>query len=99
MIVLRQPFAITLYAYLMLRDRDRIADIKTRSRDVYRGVLTAMAMNDPKRLERERAEVRADMRSAPDPAAQRQSVTDRRAAGLALATLIERSGVLDDRRN
>ena len=97
--MLRQPFAFTLYAYQQLQERDRIADLKRRDRDVERGVLTAMAFNDPKQLDRQRADVHADMRLAGARPARLSRVQELRAAGLALADRIERDGVLTDARN
>jgi hypothetical protein len=97
--VLRQPFALTLYAHQQLMERDRIADLKRREADVHRGVLTAMAFNDPPRLDEARRDVHADMRSPAGRAARRSRIAELRDAGLALAERIERDGILNDARN
>lgn len=93
--VLRQPFALTLYAFLQLKDRDRVADLRQRDRDVRLGVYMAHAMNDPKRLEEERANVLAEMRSPPTAIAQASALERARETGRALAARIEAGKVLD----
>jgi hypothetical protein len=97
--VLRQPFAFTLYAYQQLKERDRIADLRRRDQDIYRGVLTAMAFNDPKQLDQQKSDVQADMRMDAGRAVRLSRIEELRTVGLALAERIERTGVLDDGRN
>lgn len=94
--MLDQPWALTLYSYLQIVERDRISRLKKRDDDVTFAILMAMAMNDPKRLDQERSDVRADMRAEPRRVAAIARVDSIRAAGIALAERIERTGVLDD---
>lgn len=94
--MLLQPFALTLYAWLQLQDRDRIQRLRDRERDIYRGELAAMAMNEPKRLGDERGEVVADMRRANTPAARRSENAELIAIGEALAARIEAGRVLEN---
>lgn len=98
MAVLLQPFALTLYAWLQLQERDRIQALRDRERDIYRGELAAMAMNEPKRLGDERSDVVAEMR-APAVVSQRRKANDElRAAGEALIARLEAGRVLEDGR-
>lgn len=96
MSVLNQPHALTVFAYECLRDRDRVDELLTRERDIYRGVLTAMATNDPKQLDRERSEVLGEMRKHPRAQDEFTSSEALRAFGNALADRIISTNVLKD---
>jgi hypothetical protein len=92
--VLHQPFALTLYAFYQLQDRDRVAELRRRIQAVDQGVLTSMAFNQPKALDRERSSVVSEMRTAPSRDRRHETREDLLAAGRALADRIEAMGVL-----
>lgn len=95
--VLAQPFAVTLYAYQCLTERDRIARLRARDDDVTRGILMALAFAEPGKLDRERAEIRAEMRRSASGPTLRAQNDELRTLGLALAERIERGRVLEDK--
>lgn len=90
------PFALVLYAWLQLQERDRIRALRDRERDVHRATLTAMAFNKPELLDDERSTIIADMRRSPVAHVRASVNAELRAAGEALAARIEAGGVLQD---
>lgn len=94
--VLAQPFALTLYAWLMLQERDRIRRLVDRERDIYRATLNAMAFNEPKHLDSERTTALGDMRAPATAAARQSSADELLAAGESLWKRLEAGRVLVD---
>jgi hypothetical protein len=71
--------------------------LKDRERDIYRGELAAMAMNEPKLIADERTDVLAAMKKPAVAAARRAAADELRAAGEALVARIETGRVLEDK--
>lgn len=64
--VLEQPWALTLWTYYQLTERDRIKGLRRRIRDVNNAILTAVAFSsEPNKLTAERDAALAAARSAP----------------------------------
>lgn len=59
--VLEQNYALTLWAYLQLRDGDRMADVLARMARLDQAQLVGLAVNAPKELQRERRDITAEL--------------------------------------
>lgn len=92
--ILDAPYALILWTYYQLQERDRIRDLRDRFLSLRDANLMAMAVNDPKLLKDEAAALESDARY--DPRTREQDRAAFVARGLALAERIEATGVLDD---
>ena len=91
-----EPYALTLWTFFQIMERERIEQLLARGRRLDAALLMAAAYNDPKVLREEHQDYIAELRLPVDRRARTQRREELLARGLALAEAIERGGVLDD---
>lgn len=90
-LVAARPFAVTAWAFLTLLETEEFDDLKADARGLQAASRTAIAFNDPKRLEEERVALLGRMRgNAP------ADVAAARARGRRMVEQIAAGRVLDD---
>lgn len=92
--ILDAPYALVLWTYYQITERDRIAELRERFRAQREAELMSLAMNDPKLLRDERATLESEARHHPSTRDQERAAF--RARAQAFAARIEATGVLDD---
>lgn len=60
---MREPFALTMYQFLMLTERERIGDVFERAKQVQLANMIAFAMNKPEGLKTFVTDVQRDIES------------------------------------